>query len=99
MRVNKTEGILTKKFLMEQRQGSYIASNICTDDMSPMFAERIGRSENRQSQWERIKKAGVGNRLCRVFEDEKGYQQWLCLHLIGEIDATTKRYNQRQVNP
>ncbi len=85
---------LSKKFLMEQEQGSYIVSNIFTDETTPMFAEEIGSPQNRQSQWERIKKAGISERLCHVFESKVDYQKWLSLHLIGEVRKYRKRYKE-----
>jgi len=71
---------LTKAFLMEQKQGAFIASNVTKDRPSrsgkPVFAEEVGRPDNRHAQWERIKKARAANRLCHVFASKQDYLEF-----------------------
>jgi len=61
---------LTKTLLMAQETGLYLASNLyCPGHpLRPVFAERIVEPALRAAQWERIKRAKVNGRLCRVFE-------------------------------
>lgn len=84
---------LTKKFLMEQKQGSYITSNICTDERMPIFAEKITSPEKRQAQWERIKKVGADNRLCRVLTGRLGREASRCMYYIREFKRIQKQYD------
>ena len=69
---------LTRKFLMAQVTGLYLVSNRFHhgEPLRPIFAERIAEPVLRAVQWERMKRAKVTGRLCRVFEKPEDYIEW-----------------------
>ena len=66
---------LTKRFLMNQEYGVFIASNCWTSHPKhggmPIFAEEVKSIKERHKQWERIKRLKANNRLCEVFPSRK----------------------------
>ena len=67
---------LTKTFLMGLAEGVYLISNVCERSGMPSFGEKLKPVDQRQDQWLRIKKAGVDNQLCRVFDTKADCEEW-----------------------
>ena len=72
---------LTKRLLMDQREGVYIASNqyipVNPGPAVPTFEGHVARPDDREAQWERIKAAGANGRMCNVYEDPEDHVNWL----------------------
>jgi len=47
-------GRLTKKVLAELPQGSFLQSNICRPDKTPLFADVLGPTATREELWVRL---------------------------------------------
>lgn len=63
--------VLTKRAFLELPAGLFLASNC---GYPPVFAEYV--TDDRLSQWSRIKLARAHGRLCYTFRSRLGYEQW-----------------------
>ena len=67
---------LTKTILMGLPEGVYLVSSVYERSGLPSFAEKLGPVDQRQTQWLRIKKAGVDQQhyiVCDTKKDFDGY--------------------------
>ena len=71
----KTEK-LTKRFLMELREGVYLVSNVYEKKGKPAFAEKVSPLSERNKQWQKIVNARANHRLYDVFKAKKDYEAW-----------------------
>jgi len=74
---------LTKQFFMSLPTGVYLVSNHCavlkSGCITPVFNEYVTQRDERQTQWDRIRRAGAAQRMCDVYrgsEDCKQMMQW-----------------------
>lgn len=71
---------LTRQFHLDLPEGSYLVSNcisgLSAEGVIPVFAEPVVSMTRRAEQWQRIVAAGANQRICHVFEDEEGFEEW-----------------------
>lgn len=68
---------LTKKFLMELKEGMFIASKTVDEGNTPVFSEYVSPLSEREEQWKKIVIASANQRVCQVFENEEAYKVYL----------------------
>lgn len=81
---------LTKKFFMQLPEGLYLASNLSESTFKSCFSEKIASLDKREQQWERIVKARVSRRLCRVFKNQQHYKMWLLVKYVIAVAKEDK---------
>lgn len=74
--VEATRGKLSKQFLMDLDEGSYITSNCHVSKYQPVFAEKAAPMKGREDQWRRAVSVGADQRICYVFKTEDDYRAW-----------------------
>jgi hypothetical protein len=86
---------LTKRFFMQLPEGKFLISNrftpgfrpLYTDKVigfRPIYAETVACQSQREGQWKEIVKAGVDQRLCRIFKTKLDYTAWLAKSLYTD---------------
>jgi len=69
---------LTKKFLMSLPNGIYLMSNLLGQSGNSIFGKYIlSPLYEREKQWQRIKRVGANNHLCRLFKTESQANAWI----------------------
>jgi len=70
---------LTKTLLMRLPTGVFLVSNtqrsIGPNTVTPVFAERVVPSDDREEQWLRIKTCGADGRTCEVHSTSEEYKK------------------------
>lgn len=46
-------------------------------EIQPIYAETVTPKNQREQQWKEIVKAGVNQRICRIFKTKRHYRAWL----------------------
>ena len=64
---------LSKKYLMNLDEGLFVISGMGHSPTSPIFAEEVTPINEREAQWDRIKKTATNNRKCMIFRDKNDY--------------------------
>ena len=67
-------GALTKSVLMALPEASFILSNICHPDATPIFVQRVGEQARRQELWLNLRSLRLQGRGFFVFGTEKSLQ-------------------------
>jgi len=62
---------------MEFRAGQFLVSNLLKEKGAFIFEETVAKIADREKQWEKIKKVGADQRLCRLFSNKKQFKKWL----------------------
>ncbi len=73
-------GKLTKRFFLELKEGLYLVSNIqdgtTRETATPVFAEAVAATEQRDAQRQKIKDLHADGRLCDLFESPVHHSSW-----------------------
>ena len=67
---------LTKKYLMQLPENTFLSSNVADHAGCPLFAETVGAVSSRDEQWKRIVQANANGRLGNVFRNKADYARW-----------------------
>jgi len=68
---------LTKKFLMNLPEGTYLVSNVFYQYGIPVYTGVVSAIGVRERQWRAIVEVSANQRLCYVFKSEEDAGQWL----------------------
>jgi len=64
-------GKLSKKFLMDLKEGLYLVSNVYDSPYKPVYVEKVVPRKAREEQWKRIVNVKANNRLCDIFPSKQ----------------------------
>lgn len=80
---------LTKKAFLALTSGCFLASNVMTEQMIPVFSDTVpGSLDERREQWLRIVSVGADQRLCRIFQSQQECMSWFAAVISTEAAST-----------
>jgi len=89
MNINPISLRLTKKAFLPLPSGCFLASNVMTEQLIPVFADTVRDSlDERHEQWLRIVSVGADQRLCRIFQSQQECMSWFAAVIPTKVPCT-----------